>query len=163
MRQYFRNIFLGVWTVLLGMKITIIQLFRPGITLQYPDEKWEVPDGYRGRLHNIIEDCIGCRACERDCPVDCIKIKIEKPARGEDLGHTSGGTPIKLKTIIFDIDMSLCMYCGLCTEACPTDCLIMTKEYEYSTTNREDLIYSFANPEIYERKKQQAQAVQAKA
>lgn len=160
MKEYFRNIYLGVWTVLLGMRITIIQMFRPGITLQYPDERWDVPDGYRGRLHNIIEDCIGCRACERDCPVDCITIETEKPGAGQDLGKTSNGVPIKLKTMKFDIDMSLCMYCGLCTEACPTDCLIMTKEYEYATTNREDLIYHFANPEIYAYapKKPQAQA-----
>jgi formate hydrogenlyase subunit 6/NADH:ubiquinone oxidoreductase subunit I len=52
----------------------------------------------------------------------------------------------------FDIDMSLCMYCGLCTEVCPTECLTMKsglEGVEYSTFDRTDLIFHFAKPEMY--------------
>ena len=52
----------------------------------------------------------------------------------------------------FDIDMSLCMYCGLCTEVCPTECLIMfddMKGIEYSTFDRMELVFPFAKPEMY--------------
>ncbi|MBI2951871.1 NADH-quinone oxidoreductase subunit I, partial [bacterium] len=44
MREYFRNIWEGVWTVLVGMKITLRHLFVPSITLQYPLVKWEMPE-----------------------------------------------------------------------------------------------------------------------
>ena len=52
----------------------------------------------------------------------------------------------------FDIDMSLCLFCGLCTEACPTECLTMRDELEgveYSEFERENLIYKFADQSLY--------------
>ena len=52
----------------------------------------------------------------------------------------------------FDIDMSLCMYCGLCTEVCPTECLTMKdtlEGIEYSKFDRSDLIFNFDKQEMY--------------
>ena len=52
----------------------------------------------------------------------------------------------------FDIDMSLCMYCGLCTEVCPTECLVMKdtlEGIEYSKFDRSDLIFNFDKQEMY--------------
>jgi ferredoxin len=52
----------------------------------------------------------------------------------------------------FDIDMSLCMYCGLCTEVCPTECLTMKDTLagvEYSKFDRSDLIFNFDKQEMY--------------
>ena len=52
----------------------------------------------------------------------------------------------------FDIDMSLCMYCGLCTEVCPTECLVMKDSLDgiaYSTFDRTSLIYHFTKLEMY--------------
>jgi formate hydrogenlyase subunit 6/NADH:ubiquinone oxidoreductase subunit I len=54
----------------------------------------------------------------------------------------------------FDIDMSLCMYCGLCTEVCPTECLTMKDSLEgieYSTFDRSDLIFNFDKQEMYDK------------
>ena len=39
------------------------------------------------------------------------------------------------------MDHGLCMFCGLCTEVCPTNCIINTVDFEMSEYNREDLIY----------------------
>jgi NADH-quinone oxidoreductase subunit I len=41
----------------------------------------------------------------------------------------------------FDIDYSLCMYCGICVEVCPFDALFWSPEYEYSTTRIADLLH----------------------
>jgi len=64
----------------------------------------------------------------------------------------------------FDIDMSLCMYCGLCTEVCPTECLIMIdtlEGIEYSTFDRTNLIFKFAKPEMYEKQLDEATDAEA--
>lgn len=166
MIAYFRNIYLGIWTVLIGMRITLIHLFRPTVTLQYPEEKlypekkrisgglpilyeWRPPEGYRGDLSCTIDSCIGCMLCAQACPVDCIDIITERAGPGEDLGKTSKGQPKKLKLLKFDIDMTKCIFCGLCVEPCPTECLVMTSHYEFSSYTRRDLVHHFARPEMY--------------
>lgn len=210
MRHYLSNIYLGVYTALVGMRITFKQFLRPSVTHQYPYDRSfeqkknirEIPQGYRGKLHNRIEDCIGCKKCEMICPVDCITITTQKLPKGERLWDSMNVVHLKDRTEIvgniegdekpapdttvtiqtrddgtlnvssedianiverkpvifyldqFDIDMSLCMYCGLCTEVCPTECLIMydnlSDGIEYSTFDRTDLIYEFAKPEMYD-------------
>src|SRR5262245_2254112 len=40
--------------------------------------------------------------------------------------------------------MSLCCYCNLCTYPCPTDCIYMTPEYEFASTDLTTHLYHFA-------------------
>ena len=229
MDKYIRNIYKGIYTVLVGMRITIRQFFEPNVTHQYPYEHdyekkqnvREIPKGYRGQLYNRIEDCIGCKKCELICPVDCITIKGDKLPKGEQLWdsmnvvHLKDGrevigiitgddkkidpedaitltnitsrqgaqvvadrlepsgdesrtetfagdeisrvvtrNPVVFYLDQFDIDMSLCMYCGLCTEVCPTECLTMKdtlEGIEYSKFDRTDLIFEFDKQEMYDK------------
>jgi NADH-quinone oxidoreductase subunit I len=144
MLSYFQDIWLGIITVLRSMAIAWTHLFTRSVTLQYPTEKWTMPERSRGRLFNKVEDCIGCSQCARVCPTSCIKIQTEKRAKEEPEVFASDGTPIKLRTHVYDIDMTLCCYCGLCTFSCPTHCLFMTPEYEYSVYDKREHIYHFA-------------------
>ena len=176
MKRYFTDIYESVSSILSGMSITLLHLFKArndNVTLQYPEEKWPRPErniGFnhnsynviRSRLHVDMDDCIGCLKCERACPVDCIKIETEKaPSRGEDIkdiGHvgiTANGTRKAMVVTRFDIDMTECCYCNLCTYPCPEECIFMTGgpnsnkhpiDYEFSESNRNDLIYRFAKP-----------------
>ncbi len=157
MRGYFSDIFSGVWTVLVGMRLTFRHLFTRAVTLQYPDEKWELPPGARGQLFNDIDDCIGCDKCARICPVDCIYIETVKVGPGEDLSETTTGHKKRLHVVRFDIDMSKCCYCALCVYPCPTECLVMTPEYESSVYDRDDFIYRYATytPEEVEKIKEE--------
>ncbi len=41
----------------------------------------------------------------------------------------------------FDIDMSRCMFCGLCEEACPEEAIVMSREVEISTYDRPSMVY----------------------
>jgi len=41
----------------------------------------------------------------------------------------------------FKIDMSRCMFCGLCTEVCPAAGLVPSKIYELSSTSREQMVF----------------------
>jgi len=144
MKRYFTDIGMGIVTTAYSMWIAFKHLFVPAVTLQYPTVKWNLPERARARLFNKIEDCIGCGQCARVCPTDCIRIETEKRGKDEPPVFASDGTPIKLRTYVFDIDMTLCCYCGLCTFPCPTHCLTMTREYEYSVYDKKDHVYHFA-------------------
>jgi NADH-quinone oxidoreductase subunit I len=146
MTGWLSDLWYGFYTVLVGMKITWRHLFVDKVTLHYPEEKWQLPPKSRMRLFMKYEDCIGCGQCARACPVDCIYIKTEAEKRTGPPIFAADGTPIKLDVKLFDIDMSLCCYCNLCTYPCPTVCIYMTPEYEFATTDLTNHLYHFAKP-----------------
>jgi NADH-quinone oxidoreductase subunit I len=146
MGQWFKDLWEGFYTVLVGMKITWRHLFTPSVTLQYPEEKWQLPPKSRMRLFMKYEDCIGCGQCARACPVQCIYIKADKRDPKAPAIFAANGQGIKLDVTVFDIDMSLCCYCNLCTYPCPTNCIYMTPEYEFATTDLTQHLYHFAKP-----------------
>jgi NADH-quinone oxidoreductase subunit I len=144
MFRYFKNIWDGIWTVLVGMKVTLRHLFTPAVTIQYPDVKIKLPERARNRLYVNMDDCIGCDQCAMACPVDCITIETLKSTPDVDLGLTSVGTKKRLYVTRFDIDIAKCCYCGLCVPPCPTECIKMTDVYEFSEYERGNLIYRFS-------------------
>ena len=143
MKQYFKDIFLSIWTVLIGMRITFMHMFKPAVTIQYPTVKVTLPERARNRLYVNMDDCIGCLQCANACPVNCIDIATVKSLPTEDLGTTSTGQKKKLYVTTFTIDIGKCCYCGLCVPPCPTDCIKMTDTYEFTEYKREDLVYNF--------------------
>ncbi len=177
MKQYLKNTWEGIWTVLVGMKITFKHLFVPSVTIQYPDVKLPLPERVRNRLYVNMDDCIGCDQCARACPVDCITIETVKSLPAEDLGKTSNGKKKALWVTQFDIDIAKCCYCQLCVFPCPTECIYMTDVYEFAEFERSNLVYNFAtlnaqeaeekkaNYEKYmaEKEAEKAAAVKAKA
>src|SRR3989339_1864482 len=144
MREYFNNIKDGLVTVFIGMKITFMHLFTPSVTIQYPSVKVPMVERVRNRLFVNIDDCIGCDQCARACPVSCIEITTVKGLPTEDLGKTSQGKKKALWVTKFNIDFAKCCYCQLCVFPCPTECIYMTDEYEFTKLERTDLLYKFA-------------------
>ncbi len=177
MSGYFQNIGIAVTSLWDGMRVTLGHFAgkkRLNATLQYPHERWPIPERHigfdhaednviRSRLHVDIDDCIGCLQCERACPVDCIKIDTIKVPKDTELGAlpesnqtpaTANGTVKRLLVSRFDIDMSECMYCNLCVYPCPEECIYMVGgpneqkhpiDYEFSVPNRDGLVYQFAS------------------
>ncbi|MEX1137869.1 MAG: NADH-quinone oxidoreductase subunit I [Bacteroidota bacterium] len=142
---YFRDIWKAVSSIAIGMSVTIRHVFRPAVTIQYPDVKLKMPERARNRLYVNIDDCIGCDQCALACPVDCIYIDTIKATADQDLGVTSTGHKKRLHVPKFDIDIAKCCYCGLCVYPCPTECIVMTDVYEFAEYDRQNLIYHFSS------------------
>ncbi|PID57315.1 MAG: NADPH-quinone oxidoreductase [Ignavibacteriae bacterium] len=144
MKQYFKNTYDALATIFIGMKITFKHMFVPSVTIQYPEYKPPMPERARNRLFVNMDDCIGCEQCSRACPVNCISIETLKSTPNDTPGETSQGKKKALWVTKFDIDIAKCCFCSLCVYPCPTECIQMTKVYEFSEFERKDLIYSFA-------------------
>src|SRR2546423_5304888 len=97
-----------------GMLTTISHLVRPPVTIQYPEERLEMPIWTRGRPRLIYEmdtgdlRCTACGACALACPVDVIKIEQHPSPTGK-------GKILDR----FDIDMAGRLQCPLCVQAGP--------------------------------------------
>jgi NADH-quinone oxidoreductase subunit I len=164
MRDYIYNFWQGLYTILIGMKVTLRHVFIPAVTIQYPSVKPQLPERERNRLYVNMDDCIGCDQCARACPVNCIEIETVKSIPGEDLGTTSNGKKKALWVTTFNIDFAKCCYCQLCVFPCPTECIYMTDTYEFSEFRRENLVYDFVTllPEERIQKKKNFEEMQAK-
>jgi formate hydrogenlyase subunit 6/NADH:ubiquinone oxidoreductase subunit I len=137
MSDYLKNVVSSLTTAFEGMSVTFSHLFRTPYTVQYPDRmpirvQDTLPYRYRGILEVDLEICTGCLACERACPIDCIVIEAKKDAATKQMILSR-----------FDIDMAKCMYCGLCSEPCPTGAIHHTPEFEGADYSLESLVRKF--------------------
>jgi NADH-quinone oxidoreductase subunit I len=117
----------SIWNVFLHM-------FRPRVTIQFPEEKPKLPPRYRGRI--ILardpdggERCVACYLCAVACPVDCIALQATEDANGRRYPE------------FFRINFSRCIFCGYCEEACPTYAIQLIPDFYMSEYNRQSLVY----------------------
>ena len=124
-------------------------------TLQYPEELWTVPKGFRGAPYlvkdqNDATKCVSCQLCEFVCPPKAIRIVPP----GEDGVAADRANAEKLPKE-FEIDMLRCIFCGYCEEVCPEEAIYLAKDYyegyddekmrrDYALTgsNREEMIFN---------------------
>jgi NADH-quinone oxidoreductase subunit I len=125
--------------LLSGLSLTFRTMFKKSVTVQYPHEREEHAPRARGVIALKEENCTVCMLCARECPVWCIFIegyKDQGPPR------KPGGKPrLAQKLDRFDIDYSLCMYCGICVDVCPFDALFWSTDAEYSEPRIADLLH----------------------
>ena len=129
--EYFRSLLL--LELLAGLSLTMRHMFRPNITINYPEEKTPKSPRFRGlpalrRYPNGEERCIACKLCEAVCPA--LAITIESTQREDGTRCTTS----------YDIDLFKCIYCGFCEESCPVDSIVLTSFLEYHFENREESI-----------------------
>ena len=138
--NYFRDTWLALKSIAIGMRITLKYCFSKTVTIQYPYEKLSFAPRYRG-IHEFEADkCIACDMCAKACPVDCIYIDKSAPRKiDKKTGKAVGGQLLR-----YAIDYQKCMFCALCTEPCPTDCIHMGKNHDLSSYSRQDMVVEFA-------------------
>jgi NADH-quinone oxidoreductase subunit I len=113
--------------LLKGLATTLKMAFSKPITLQYPEEKREVSQRWRGHPELTINDG-GGRRCVA-CPSNAIKGIV--PAEGEE--HEK-------YPVAFTIDLQRCIFCGFCQEACPKGAIKLNRLYELAQYDKQVLI-----------------------
>jgi len=138
---------LADWTLpgiglLKGMAVTATNMIQSYYrkdrmtTVQYPEERAPISPNFRNFPFLVYDGsdamaglrCTACLICENECPPKCIYIVLERDENGKSLKRPK----------VFDIDVSVCMNCGICVEVCPFDSIYMDGEYELSTPDRFD-------------------------
>ncbi len=124
-----------------GFKVTVKHFFRKKVTMQYPEERWVVPDGYRGAPYLVKDQegrtkCVSCQLCEFICPPRAIQITPPGPAVDPSTGN------VEKRPREFDINMLRCIFCGLCQEVCPEEAIFLMKDYSLTGTRRDEMVYN---------------------
>ena len=65
-----------------GLLVTFKHIFRPPITVSYPEEERDVPLRARTNLLWFEERCTGCSTCAQACPDGCILVETSPRADG---------------------------------------------------------------------------------
>src|SRR3989304_4813895 len=83
-----------------GMAVTLSHVFRPKVTMEYPEQKstddWTLSPRWRG-THRMLTDeqgrakCVACGLGPQICPADCLKV-------GAGGGGGGDGHPPELET-----------------------------------------------------------------
>jgi len=111
-----------------------LHMFRKRATIEYPEEKPQLPARWRGRIvltrdPDNEERCVACYLCAAACPVDCISLQATQTEDGRRYPE------------FFRINFSRCIFCGYCEEACPTYAIQLIPDFEMSEYDRQNFVY----------------------
>ncbi len=123
----------GIYNLLLGMFTTTKHLGRHAITIQYPKERWEIPERSRGMVVLLTDhetgklNCTGCLLCMKACPSAAIQIEVFKDENKKR--HLRG----------FNLNYNVCCFCGLCEESCNFAAIKLATKFEFPAWDKEVL------------------------
>lgn len=134
MMAVWRQVAEGVTGIIKGHAVTLRNLFRRPVTYRYPQVRPELPVGTRGIPVLLSDDegkllCTACEVCARECPVQVIHISAHRDENKKKVLDE------------FDIDVSRCMFCGICAEVCAFGAIAMSDVYELADFEQDRLIY----------------------
>ena len=121
--------------IIRGLMLTMRHLFKKKLTMQYPEQRWALPSGYRGAPVLLTgldgrEKCVACQMCEFACPALAIKITAKETPDGKERFPD-----------YFHVDFGRCIFCGYCQEACPEEAIWLKDQFELADYRRDTLIF----------------------
>lgn len=145
----------SLWSLVVGMKVTGIEFFKPKLTVHYPRKEVDNLGTYRGHCDLVAREddpftakCIMCGICVENCPSNCLSLTMH--VAGEDKPRAVNGTgelmlaqavtlpgsirkaPPQGKTDrvldSFHLNYNYCSLCGLCVQNCPVSSLAWSRE-----------------------------------
>jgi NADH-quinone oxidoreductase subunit I len=145
----------GLWSLVVGMKVTGIEFFKPKLTVHYPRKEVDNLATYRGHCDLVARDddpftpkCIMCNICIENCPSSCLSMTMH--VVDDDRPRPTGGAgelmlaqevvlpgsmrkPLpqaRIDRVVdsFKLDYNLCSLCGLCVQNCPVTSLAWSRE-----------------------------------
>ena len=137
--EYFSGLFRGIGSLITGMKVTIVELFTPKITQQYPENRKTlvISPRFRGELtmphdENNEHACTACGICQMQCPNGTIRILSDMVVQEDG----------KKKKVLntYNYDLGTCTFCNLCVISCPSDALEFSNNFENAIYTREKLV-----------------------
>ena len=130
-----------------GLKVTLRHAFgtlfqHKVVTMEYPEQKWTVPTGYRGAPYLVKDQegstkCVSCQLCEFVCPPKAIR--ITPPAASHLVPDRPNAEKMPLE---FEINMLRCIFCGFCQEVCPEEAIFLQTDYSLTGLSRKEMIYN---------------------
>lgn len=147
----------GMWSLLVGMKVTSKNFIMPNVTVHYPRQTVPSLEGYRGHIELVAKDgdpfkskCIACSNCVRICPNACITMKATKPKKKtEEKDASPDGAVAKTETpakkakpelVSFVLDFNYCSLCGQCAESCPSGALRFSSNVYLAGFSRDEFV-----------------------
>ncbi len=125
-----------------GLATTFKRMVQPSETLEYPEVRPEISQGYRGAPTLVYdpngrEKCVSCQLCEFVCPPKAIKITPPGPD-----GKPADRANAEKMPQEFEINMLRCIFCGFCQEVCPEEAIFLQKDYSLTGLSRGEMIYN---------------------
>ncbi|RRJ94427.1 NADH-quinone oxidoreductase subunit I [Opitutaceae bacterium TAV4] len=122
-----------------GLKTTLKHMVAKPVTMEYPEQRPEIPPGYRGAPTLVYdphgrEKCVSCQLCEFVCPPKAIRITPGEIPSDDPNAH------VEKRPQEFKIDMLRCIYCGLCQEVCPEEAIWLQNHYTVTGFTRDELV-----------------------
>jgi NADH-quinone oxidoreductase subunit I len=143
-----KEIFEGLNSLVIGLGITLKQFFKPAVTVHYPHQTLPIPPRFRGHIELVRDPvsgkaiCFACKVCEKSCPSDCISVEGVKKEGDKRKSVTE-----------FKLDFTKCSLCGSCVEACKSNAIQFSREYNLAGTNKENYVM-----DLFQRLESQAAA-----
>lgn len=154
----------GVWSMLVGLKITGINFFQPQVTVHYPRQTVDSLEGYRGHIELVAQDedafaskCVACGTCYQLCPSSCIDLKAKAAERQPKPvlpPHPDmAALPLEFRQKFmhpaesikepdyFHLDYNYCSLCGLCVQNCPAGALKFSSDVYLAGYSRQEFEY----------------------
>jgi len=119
--------------LLKGLRLTLSKFFSKPVTIQYPEEKVDPSQRWRGIQYFVGDEggettCVGCGLCMIVCPSQCIYVETAEDENGRRYPS------------VYELNTIRCIFCGYCEEACPVNAIKMGKNYELVGYGRDEFI-----------------------